>query len=387
MIYVDDVQKSPEEFCALFGMDYKKIMKFGIFEINPKKKKVDRLNGGFRYPAGHNILSSFWGKDTSGKSVKIQYALSVSPEAVGAQVLTKYEPRKFMFPGEEFIMVLEADKAVYMFIHPTCLDSPFYKAGRPFDYFLQDKEKEARLRVESKSKLFEAMSKIQGPEKMSVDEMRVLAKGLGEPGIDAMDDYQVQDVLIARCEKNPAQFLTDTNSKNTTFYGVIRNLIDKGTIQFKNVNGIDRWYWGAGPLDGEEIVIIEKNRDSFETLKTYIVDNAARFYALVMQLNTDVNTDSKLDKFLKEQEEKDSLKYHREDEVWKRGSESPVTNFIPPVPQPSVEEEQIPTPPEPVDLGPLPTNFNETIDYMTRRDGKRPTNVDAAAFLRSINPV
>lgn len=440
MLLVDDVQKSPQEVADQFGVDLKKITKYGIFEINPKKKRPDRLNGGFRTPAGKNLICSFWTiNPITGKSCNIRYAETLNPKQVGTSVINEYQPKKILFPGEEFIMILEPGKALFFFLSKDCLDSPFYVKGKPFYFYLQDKEKEARLRVESKGRLYDAIAAIK---EMSTDKMRTLAKGIGIPGVDKMDDdYLLIDALQASAEKDPNKFVQDAKSKNTEFYGTIQNLIDKNSILFKNLNGIDRWYWGAGPLVDQEITHVQAGQNAFEALKEFIVNNAQQYYKMIYDMDRSVNIENKLDKFLEIKQQEDELENRRR-ELFKRqqefDQEQQKNRFVA---EPNIETEKVPAkddegfgfdfeeaasdfvksvevktelPTQPFrpefpgeiprvtsgkfifvsvpgyvvpadfDKGKIPTNWKEAMEYIETMEGKRPNNVRGKDLLEVI---
>lgn len=445
MIFIDEVQKSPQEVAQQFKVDLKKITKHGVFEINPKKKRVDKLNGGHRTPAGKNLLGSFWATDpNTNKAVKITYAESANPIAgPNNQIVMDYQPKKIMFPGEEFIMITDPGKALFFFLSKDCMNSPFRLPTKSFYFYLQDKEKEAMLRVQSKTKIMEALTVISDANS---DRLKVLAKGIGLTGIDLMDDYQIKDQLIVYAEQNTDEFINHSRSKNTEFYGTIQNLVDKGAIVYKQLNGVDRWFWGTGPMINQEIVIVERGRNAFETLKEAIVDNADRYYKMVYDLNANKNSDDKLNKFLDEQEDvfedipAAPVKSARELELERKEAElaererqvniklqqaaiqqsigaaippakgisetgSTDTSYynnlekkptismlgtdsdVAPQTQPKSEVPFLPNIQSPVpedQLCPLPTTFNEAIDYLTRKDGKRPTNVAASQYLASL---
>lgn len=317
MLLIDDVQMSPADVAVLFGVNLKKITKHGIFEINPKKKRLDRLNGGHRVPAGKNLICSFWVVNpNTGKSTNIKYAETLNPKQVGNTIINEYQPKKILFPGEEFIMITQTDKALFFFLSKDCLDSPFYVKGKPFYFYLQDKEKEARLRVESKGKLADAMVTISN---MTTDKMRVLAKGIGVPGVDKMDDeYMLIDALQAIAEKDPAKFIQDAKSKNTEFYGTIQNLIDKNAIIFRNLNGIDRWFWGAGPLADQEITHVQTGQNAFEALKEFVVNNAQQYYKMIYDMDRSANIENKLDSFLELRQQEEELETRRREVLRKQ---------------------------------------------------------------------
>lgn len=416
MIYIDDVQTSPEEVAKLFKVDLKKITKYGVFEINPKKKRKDRLNGGHRFPAGKNIICHFWAvnKET-GKTHSIRYADRVDPQVVGTAIMNVYTPKKLQFPGEEFHMILQHDKALFFFLSRDCMDSPFYVKGKPFYYYLQDKEQEARLRVQSTGRVFEAMALLQGKDKLPEARLRMLAKGIGISGVDQMDDELILiDSLMQVAEKDPEKFIMDAKSKNTSFYGTLQNLIDKGAITFKSMNGMDRWFWGAGALSGQEIIHVDKNANAFESLKAYIVDNAQSLFKMVYDLDSNVNTDDKLNKFLQQQQEQDDTqidlqaKYEREkgerENRERIQHEQHEENMrILSQQQDELIRQQNVIKDENIDLGNTGsddinvdtdlkdkkddqdlgiTDFASAVEYLTKRDGNRPSNIVAANFLK-----
>lgn len=282
----EEKQITVEEFAAIMGISetiLEKIKKNPVFEINPRKTKPDKLNGGTTAPAGRSMRPLIQRK-IGGITFKFRYATSVIPDDVNPRKST-YEPKRLMFMDDSAIYK-ELEEAVFIYALPTCMDSP--NPDRDWHYRFQNKEKEALQVTERAAKIGKCLTMINGG--LSDTDVILVAKG-----IFAQNSGQVQVIpnpsarnktlaevradLTTLALKDPDFFLANADNDINTFYGQMFDGVDRGIFEVRTgAANVRAWYWNAGPKKDDKIAEIKPGQKDFDVLRMTIEANPNAYY-------------------------------------------------------------------------------------------------------------
>lgn len=258
-----------KELCEKLGLDDKVIpfrKRDKSFEIemerdihgNAKRDKdghyVTRTN-----VATQPVFSGFSKK--LGYSVQIRYALT--------QYKTKDEVNYpapgtiFLDPGEDGTASLNDELLfVFWYLHPWCGNSPFHVHGSPIMYRYKDNDAKSKMGNDHEENLINALGYIVGNHCKSVKELRSIAKGLNQVGVDDMTDETVKATLRTIAKADPIGFIDKVESREIVFSGKVQDAIDKNIITLQTLNGMVRWYMG-----GKEVIPVAYGQDPVTVLK------------------------------------------------------------------------------------------------------------------------
>lgn len=371
MLFVGRTQVSKEEFCLKFGIDFKKVMKNPSFEVAEHRKKVDRINGGvIKTGKGMGSRSHFMATDPkTNMKVEIRYAQSHVPKQVGNVLQDVFEPRYVQFMGSKKAFQNDPELALYWFLHPnnelSPLRDPKNKTKPKIQYI--DIKKRAADKNSAIDQLTDALSHAKN---LDATELVILAKGIGIKGIHGKDEDAVRAEVREYAYKFPKLYMDKANSQITYIEGKIYHLVDTGVIKLSNLGSIRRWSWAQGEREGEIIVdVVNTTQDAKLSLKNHIFNNLNNYLYLLNNITADLGAKQKAEKYL---------------ESMKPQEEAPAVETIGdalPEYLKSVNSEEYNAAESP---NKIPETFQEAVDYLTKRDGKRPSNIDASKFLKDL---
>lgn len=350
---INDKILSREEVCKKYSIDIAKIVKRPEFES--KRSFIDAVNGGKRqYASGSSVLARILSEDKdSHLPVEIRYYVSRKKDKEGDW---QYEPYRIEMAGNGMVLGEDLDLAVFTYLHPTNELSPFHKDGSKAQYEFIDTTARAQKKVNSVSALAEAIVHAQT---IKGDNARILAKGLGIPGVEPMEELEVTAALLNYAQANPVVYLQKKSQRITMIEGQITHFIDKGIFQENRVGNVRRWVWTAGPKTGETIVdLFNTTINSREALKNHIFGDIDNYLFLLNNMNDSISAREHAIRALEEMKDEETGETIGNDlpEHLKRIGQG----------------------------GKLPTTFKEGLEYLTGKMGKRPSNTQASAIFKGV---
>ncbi|WP_418360166.1 hypothetical protein [Sphingobacterium detergens] len=268
-IYIDDKKVGLKELFSELGIENNlpKNVRERIFELRNIVK--DRLNGGVRMPRSFGGVPEYTVYSKKHQhNVKIRFAISQThrkdKEPLYQPVLLSLIP-----DAKGQIEIHDDVEFIFWYLHPLHEFSPFRKKDAGYDFKYLNKDGIAAQEVSKHEYYINAISVIVGDKSWNILKLRQFAKGLRIPGVDDLTDSQVKKILIDLAEKNPVDFYQKTQVSDHHFDGFIQDAIDKGILEKKSINGLERWY-----LSGEELLPIQYGVDAHQSLSDHIAINA-----------------------------------------------------------------------------------------------------------------
>lgn len=253
-----------------------------------------------REKKGDDVLASFRVfSDVDNQSVDFRFANRMPYSDVSRPNVLIYDPKAVEISGG--INTLEPrdiERCVYLYCHPLCYDSPFYKSGSVYKYsHINVKAESIKLREEmnAKNKAYMHATNVDSME------IKALAKGLGITVLVDDDSTDIRIKLQDFAMNNSKKYLEKIQTETVKFEGMIQDAIDTGFIT-KSKNGeYVTWSFSKGRRAGNTITTISEREggDVVHQLKTYMKEHIQDYYNDMSILNTDVNANMRADEFLK----------------------------------------------------------------------------------------
>ncbi|AIM37379.1 hypothetical protein KO02_12265 [Sphingobacterium sp. ML3W] len=267
-IYIDDQKVGLKKVFEELGIENNlpQNVRQRVFELRNIVK--DKLNGGVRMPRSIGGVPEFvvFSKK-HGHTVKIRYANSQTPRKDKDPL---YQPILLsLIPNELGQVEIQDDVTfVFWYLHPLHEFSPFRDKKAGFDFKYLNKDGIAAQEVTKEEYTINALSIILGDKAWNTIRLRQFAKGLRMAGVDDLTDMELKKSLMDLAKKDPVGFYSKTQVSDYQFEGFIQDAIDKGILERKTINGLERWY-----LVGEEILPIQYGADAQKALSDYIALN------------------------------------------------------------------------------------------------------------------
>lgn len=358
MIAVNEIPRSLDEIRAMFpNLPLDKIKKSSEFHINEVLKGYDLGSKRKRDFPGENFPAVFTVEDKNGMPLEFRYFKSKTQRKDKTGYVQQiYSPRKAKFGGD-IEMAETVDLAVWLWLKPDCRQSPFRDKGKvTWTYEYVDKQEKAESGIKKGDVMLQAL---QHAKSLTGADLVLYAKGLGITGVDQMEEIEVQAQMSEIAINNPAMYLEKTGKHSTQFDGRIIDAVDRGLFLLKESFGLKKWEWGAGQKKGELICeVTNQSISATDFLINHIKNggNINAYYTDLINIREKLVADEEAEAFLS--------KKFKEEKAPEIAKEQEVKEVL------STME--------------LPTNFQETVEYLTVRDGKRPSNVVASAFLKEL---
>lgn len=369
MLFVGRTQVSKEEICKKFGVDLAKILKHPSFEVSKHRKKIDRVNGGVvKTGVGMGSRSHFIATDpATSMKVEIRYAQSHVPKQVGDSMMDVFEPRYVQFMGGKKAFQNDPELAIYWFLHPnnslSPLRDPKNKNKPKIEYI--DNKKRAQDKNESIDALTDALSHAKT---LPYAELVVLAKGLGLKGIHGKEEDDVRATVREYASRYPKIYNEKALTRITSYEGKIIHMIDLGVIKMSTIGSVRRWTWAQGPKEGEVIVDIQNaTQDAKVALKNYIFEHIQEYAYLLDNIHEGVSAREKAEAFLSQPVSSEEISANIQ-----------IGDALPDHLR-TINQETVTTMP----LSKVKV-FADAVEYLTSRDGKRPSPTVASQFLKDV---
>lgn len=352
---LNDKVISRKELCEKFSINYEQIEKRPEFES--KRTFIDRANNNKKqFGAGNSVIARILSEEKGTMlPQEIRYYTSRVKDKDGDYT---YTPYRVQFEGQGMLLGEDLDLAVFAYLHPTNELSPFFKGdkGAKAAFEFVDHTKRAQAKVNNIDALGEAIvhaKTIQGQD------ARILAKGLGIGGVEAMSELEITAALMDYAHNQPQIYLQKKGQRITMLEGQIQHFIDKGIFKETRIGDVRTWKWDAGVKKGEKVLdIYTTTANSAESLKNHIFSNINDFVFLLNNMTENISARDEAIKALE----------NIPDESGKM-----IGNALPD------HLKNIGS------AGKLPTNFAEGMEYLTAKTGKRVPNKTAAAFYKGVN--
>lgn len=277
-LYVDDVNVGVKQLYAELGIDPNSIPKklARIFEINPNRLTLDEFRNE-KAPRALGISTKFdvYSK-VHDKVVTVRYAETERHKNENGIRVTTYKPAQLFIRGKAGNINDDVAFA-YMYLHPSCQQSPFRKLNQAFRYLFKDNEAVANADLLREEQVMRAMSMIIGERSYPISQLRQLAKGMNIAGVDDLTDAELKNRLKDLAKNDPVKFFNDSRSNSIQFNGVLQDSVDKGILRIHTNNGFKRWHFY-----NEELCIINSGTDEMAALKEVV----SRRMELIPQLQT-----------------------------------------------------------------------------------------------------
>lgn len=355
MLVINDKIISRTDLCKRFEVDIERIKKRPEFE--GLKSWTDHANGGKkRFNSGSNVLARILVEDKDNEMpLEIRYAVSRRKNKDNDDY--DYSPARVTFEGEGMQLSEDLDLAVFAYLHPTNSLSPFHKAGDKSSFEFVDTTARATKRINDLDALGEA---IVHAKTISGNDARILAKGLGIPGIEGKEDREVSADLMDYASKNPAVYLQKKSQRITMVEGQIEHFIDKGIFKQETIGETRRWIWTAGQRTNEVILdIYNVTLNAREALKNHILGDLNNYLFLLNNMNESISSREKAIRDLET------------------------------IPDPKTGEtigNNLPDHLKNIGIGGvLPKTFNEAKDYLTAKTGKSFAPKIIAQLYKGVN--
>lgn len=368
MLFVGREQLSKEQFCQRFGLDLKKIMKHPSFEVAKHRKVIDRANGNIvKAGKGMGMRSHFMATDPrTSLKVEVRYAQSHIPKQVGNVLQDVFEPRYVQFMGMKKAFQNDPELALYFAVHPTNSESPLRdpkNTTKPKITYIDTKK-----RAEEKNATIDALTEaLEHAKNLDESKLVILAKGLGIKGVSTKEIEDIRADVREFAYKFPKIYNEKALSQITYYEGRILHLVDLQIIKLSSIGSIRRWSWASGERSGETIVDIQNSTvDAKTALKNHIFNDINNYMYLLNNITDTETARQKAERVLSEKEEVNT-------EVV---LDAPVIGDALPEHLKNVGSTLVEELPE------IPRSYQEAVEILTKKNGKRPSPTDASKFWK-----
>lgn len=273
------------------------------FKYNPVKKGYDlalyqtRSMKVQKVLRSDDVLASFnvWSEDDNA-TVEFRFANRTPYANPKNPTILVHDPKAIEFPGGVFnFEARDVEKALYLYVHPNCLDSPFHKEGTAYKF----SHNNLKAQSERKSKEMTLRQRaFQHASNVDVDELKVLALGLGLDLIPNADSDDIRVSLQEYALENASSYLDKTANETIKFEGMIQEAVDTRLIVNKIIGGMSTWEFAKGPKKGNQIMIATGSGNDLGELKMHMKKNIATYYSELVSFNRDIVADNEAEKFL-----------------------------------------------------------------------------------------
>lgn len=284
-INLDDLRKNPS-FSRNDG-----VKSFNLATFLATGRKVPRNNQGddvfsvFRYFDGNQSYEFRYATRQPRRDLQNGGNLIYTPKAIDLQ------DDDFGFNAKEF------DLSVYIYCHPDCADSPFFKSDSVHRFYHDSISKAVSRKKSSVDKIQESLAHA---DKLPDAEVKVFAKGLG---VDINNNWSTDDIrteLKSFAISNVSVYYTAMSQETVKYLGTIQNAIDEGQITSDVVGGLTAWKFNYGRYKGVQITTVPREfGDPVEYLKNYLKDNIQQYADILININKEAFSNLKAEDYLR----------------------------------------------------------------------------------------
>lgn len=317
MLFIDNKKMNESDFLAeiekISGnkVDLKALKENTSFTYNEVSQTFDlaKLKKGQRVKRtsqGADVQAVFRIYDQKeGMEREIRYAKRMPYADVKNGGNLIYDPKAIDIPSGQFGYnpAKDIDMALYLLVHPACLDSPFRVEGeyRPYRYVHNNIRKESKRRSEKVTKLEDSL---RHAGLLADEELKMFAKGLGLQMDKSLDYDDIRSEIKSYAMENPEKYYTAMQSESVKFIGMIQDAIDNSFIISKKIASTTVWLYNVGPNKGIQITSVPAEiSNATEYLKTYLGNNMPSHYDTLINMNRQAYSEMNMEQFLRSKKE------------------------------------------------------------------------------------
>ncbi len=107
-------------------------------------------------------------------------------------------------------------------------------------------------------------------------EVKQIAKGFKITGVDDVSVAEVRQLLRAKLNLNPAQFILDLDNNEVALIGIVKDAMDKGIITSTTEGTSKVWI-----LDGSQILVTKQGADELSSVVSEIESDLEKYFPLI----------------------------------------------------------------------------------------------------------
>lgn len=269
------LQKNGEHFDISQTGDLKmpKDVKFpAVFKLAPRLIKFDKKNNRKAVPRSFGF-DPYYIIPIKGNQVEFRYYKHKNARTRGAVTIDEFTPGELSFDTRGQITVNVTDKDLFLFLyyHPRNSSSPYKDEKKAAWFYLENKEKEAANKADTRRKQTMAENLIWDSKAgLSEDSLREIAKSYRMPNVDQCSLDEVRLYLDPLAKKDPDKFVADTHGANLEVKALVQDAVDFRLISFKKDK--KKWYTltESGKTD-DVICEVRMQEDPYDRLVKFIV--------------------------------------------------------------------------------------------------------------------
>lgn len=223
-----------------------------VFRLNTRYRWENKFKQRMQYPRGVAVdpYYTIWDGKDGDESMSGTYRWCSAPpfERNGEMV---FNPPSLMFEDGKSIYTTQQEMEFFFFLylHPDRENSPFIKDNSSSMFYLENKAKDASLRVKN-SQIKARVTTLIYDSNLTEIKLRDYAKGCGIQNVDNMDSLdEVQVALEDFAMSNPEDFFKRITSKNFSMRVKIQKLTEKGVLKLNSDT------WEANISGGKKMLI------------------------------------------------------------------------------------------------------------------------------------
>jgi hypothetical protein len=237
------------------------------YEIEVLPTKIRKTMDGPTVPASSQVSNQFTVNTANGTFTVIYYESESGKEGEKT-----YRPHRIGFRGSgQLFQAQEHEKFVFMYLHPSCKDSPFVGINPGWQYKNRQAEAAAQMNVTKKH-----LSVVNRLIQMGEAELKILGHGLNIAGLNipvqSMTGDEIRAQLIAIHGQFRDEFTSQYENKDTQIRGVLLYALEMGLIRMETTSGSQNYVYGTSGKDGD-ILCRVATADPFMSLLNYARQN------------------------------------------------------------------------------------------------------------------
>lgn len=271
------------------------VTSYNLGKFRSQRIKTPNIN------RGSEVLSNFkFYSEKLEAQFEIRYASKLPHQDMTRGGAFVYTPRNLDIPSGEFgFLKKELDLALFLLIHPDCLESPF-RGDRESYRYSHNNLKEASNKIGRKMSALQ--SALNHVDEIVDEELKLFAKGLGLAIMDHMDSEDIRNELKAYAVDNIAEYTKAKESHSITFLGLIQECLDQGWIKVSRVGDNTVYTYDHGIHKGNQIVVVPPEiQNTVEYLKSHIGNNMASHHHILVNMNRTAAAGMNMENYLSSQ--------------------------------------------------------------------------------------
>lgn len=270
--------------------------------IKNKKQVVFKLvnsihDGKKKQPRSYSFPPQFATQDEDGNTQEFLYYTTTKKKSIGNVVIDEFSPGLLTFSSRGDLVVNLVDEHgvfqnfdlfILLMNHPRRAKNKYGDGKKRPIFYLEDKNAEAKERVESESATAQMKKLIYDPEhRLGEEDLRTIGRALRVPSVDDMELALVQTSIEDYCKTNPQKFLSFKGvGKEVKMRANLQKAADKGIIKY---NALKRKWELVNESTKKTVTIapVRQTENEMEALMSWLKNiDTEDTYAKIMELET-----------------------------------------------------------------------------------------------------